>query len=152
MYRNIIGVKPAYYFKACGIQRFHPQEVCARNQLCILPKVKKSVTLFYIKNFSCHVRLLLKRKLQHVCHKWVIQGQNYVGHIWIVLWVSGSNGLTDATNAWGNLETSKSTSFPMLDNLMMHGILFLHLLQLSCYAHYMEFQAARSALLTLCLL
>ena len=39
---------------------------------CILPRMKKSMALFHIKNFSCHVTLLLKRKLQHVSHKWVI--------------------------------------------------------------------------------
>ena len=61
-------------FEACGVQRFHLQEVCARDQFRILPRMKKSVALFHIKNFSCHVTLLLKRKLQHVGHKWVIFG------------------------------------------------------------------------------
>ena len=42
--------------------------------------------LFHIKNFSCHVTLLLKRKLQHV------------GHIRIVLWVSGSNESSGVTH------------------------------------------------------
>ena len=30
--------------------------------------------LFHIKDFSCHVTLLLKRKLQHEGHKWAISG------------------------------------------------------------------------------
>ena len=59
-------------FEACGVQGFHLQEVCARDQFCILPRMKKPMTLFHIKNyFSCHV-ILLKRNFQHVGHKWVI--------------------------------------------------------------------------------
>ena len=44
--------------------------------------MKKSMALFHIKNFSYHVTLLLKRKLQHVGHKWVICGSQ-VGHMWV---------------------------------------------------------------------
>ena len=44
--------------------------------VAILPRMKKSMTLFHIKNFSCHVTLLLKRKFQHVGHKWVICGSH----------------------------------------------------------------------------
>ena len=63
-------------FEACGAQRFHLQEVCARDRFYILPRMKKSMALFHIKNFSCHVTLLLKRKLQYVGHKWVICGSH----------------------------------------------------------------------------
>ena len=69
--------------------RFYLQEVFARDWFCSL---KKSMALSYIKSFSCHVTVLLKRKLQHVCHKWVM------GHIRIVLWAIGSNGSTGATH------------------------------------------------------
>ena len=58
-------------FETCAVQRFH---LCARDQFCILPRMKKSMALFHIKSFSCHVTILLKRKLQHVGHKWVTSG------------------------------------------------------------------------------
>ena len=48
------------------------KSVQGTNSVAILPRMKKFMTLFHIKNyFSCHV-ILLKRKLQHVGHKWVI--------------------------------------------------------------------------------
>ena len=50
-----------------------------------VPRMKKSIALFHIKNFSCHVTLLLNFNM------W-ITSRSYVGHIWIVLWVSGSSG------------------------------------------------------------
>ena len=49
---------------------------CARDRFCILPRMKKSMGLFHIKSFSCHVTILLKRKLQHVGHKWVMCGSH----------------------------------------------------------------------------
>ena len=61
-----------------GVQRFHLQEVCARDWFHILPRMKKSITLFHIKNFSCHVIL---QKISQV--------GPYVGHIRIVLSISG---------------------------------------------------------------
>ena len=90
---NALSVKLAYYLKhVCDVQIFHLQEVCARDRYCILPRMKKSMALFYIKNFSCHVTLLLKRKLQHVGHKWVIA-------MWVTSGLfSGSNGSTDVTH------------------------------------------------------
>ena len=39
-------------------------------------KNAKSIALFHTKIFSCYVTLLLKRKLQHVGHKWVICGSH----------------------------------------------------------------------------
>ena len=55
---------------ACDVQRFHLQEVCARNRFCIMPRMKKSMALFHIKIFmSCYITFL-----QHVGHKWVICG------------------------------------------------------------------------------
>ena len=51
-------------FEACDAQRFHFQEVCARDRFSILPRMKKSMALCSIlKKFSCHVTLLLKRIL-----------------------------------------------------------------------------------------
>ena len=41
--------------------------------------------LFHIRTFPCHFALFLKSKLQHV------------GHIQIVLWVSGSSESTGVT-------------------------------------------------------
>ena len=63
-------------FEAPGVQRFYFQEICAKDWFCILPRMKKSMALFHIKIFSCHVTLLLKRKLQHVGHKWVMCGSH----------------------------------------------------------------------------
>ena len=68
-------------FEACGGKRFHLQEICARERFCILLRMKKCMALFHIKIFSCHVALLLKRKLQHV------------GHIYIVQWVKWVNSV-----------------------------------------------------------
>ena len=60
---------------ARGVQRFHFQ-VCARDWFCILPRMKKSMALFRIKNFSYRVTLLLKRNLQHVGHKLIVCGSH----------------------------------------------------------------------------
>ena len=50
-------------FEACGVPRFHLQGVCTRDQFCIQPRMKKSMALFHIKNFSCHVTIAtFKRK------------------------------------------------------------------------------------------
>ena len=40
------------------------------------PRMKKSMVLLHIKKFSGHVTLVLKRKLQHVGHKWVTSGSH----------------------------------------------------------------------------
>ena len=58
--------------QACGILRFYLQVICTRDQFCILPRMKKSMALFHIKNFSC----TFKRKLQHAGHKWVTCGSH----------------------------------------------------------------------------
>ena len=69
---SLVCTKPAYYFEACGVQRFHLQEVCA---LALYPAKNEEIygNVPYQK-FSCHVTSLLKRTLQHVGHKWVICG------------------------------------------------------------------------------
>ena len=59
-------------FEACGVQRFHPQEVCARDWFCNLPRIKKYMALFISKFFH----ILLHQLLQHVDHKWVIRGSH----------------------------------------------------------------------------
>ena len=65
-------MKPAYHlklFEACGVQ-----EVCARDQICSYPAKNEEIYIWHCsmsKKFSCHVTLLLKRKLQHVGHMWV---------------------------------------------------------------------------------
>ena len=69
-------MKPS--FKICGL-RFHLQEVCARDWFCILPRMKKSMALFHIKNFSCHVTLATVKKKTSTCglqvgHTWVTSG------------------------------------------------------------------------------
>ena len=61
-------------FKACGVQSF---QVCARDWICILPRMKKSMALFHIKNFYV--------MLQHVGCIWIVQ--------W-VKWVNRSNPLS----------------------------------------------------------
>ena len=95
---EMIVVKPAYFcFEACGIQRFHFQEVqgSARDWFCILPRMKKSMALFHIKKFSCHVTLATFKKENF--NMWVTSG-SFLGHIRIALWVSGSNGSTGMTH------------------------------------------------------
>ena len=62
--------------------RVYFQEVCTRDWFCILPRMKKSMELFYIKKISCHVTLLFS-----TCG-------SQVGQIRIILWISGSTGLT----------------------------------------------------------
>ena len=72
------------YFEVCGVQRSHFQEVCARDQFCILPR---TVELLHIKIFLCHVNYIT-----------LVTSGSYVGHIRIVLRVSGSYGSTGATH------------------------------------------------------
>ena len=61
-------------FKAYGVQRFHLQEVCVRGWFCILPRMKKSMALFHIKNFSCHVTLATFKKENF--NMWVTSGSH----------------------------------------------------------------------------
>ena len=83
MHWTIIGAKPAYCFVACGVQRFHSQQVCAWDQFCNVPRKKKSIALFHIRIFpSCHFAL--------GNHSMWITRMSQVGHIQIALWVSGS--------------------------------------------------------------
>ena len=71
---------------ACGVQRFHHQEVCAVCKGPVLYPAKNEEIYSYgivshINNFSCQVTLLLKRKLQHVGHMWVTSGLFTVGQM-----------------------------------------------------------------------
>ena len=45
-------------FEAYEVQRFHLQEVCAWDKFCILPTMKKSMTLLHIRIFPFHSALL----------------------------------------------------------------------------------------------
>ena len=90
-YHWLIFISSCY--EACGVQRFHLQEVCARDRFCILPRTKKPMALFHIK-FFCHVTLAT---LKENFNMWVPSG-SYLGHIQIVLWVNGSNESTGATH------------------------------------------------------
>ena len=44
---NQLNISWSSCFEAYGVQRFHLQEVCARYQFCILPRMKKSMVLFH---------------------------------------------------------------------------------------------------------
>ena len=57
-------------------------------------RMKKSMALFHIKIFSCHVTVATFKKNFNM---WVTSG-SCVGHIRIVLWVIGSNGSTGVTH------------------------------------------------------
>ena len=61
-----------------GVQRFHLQEVYAREQLVLYPaRMKKSMALlFHIKKIFMSCYITFKRKLQHVGHKWIIYGSH----------------------------------------------------------------------------
>ena len=69
-------------FEVCVTQRFHLQVVCA---LVLYPaKNVETYGIFsYIKDSSCHVTFVTFKKKTSTCG-------SYVGHIRIVLWVSGS--------------------------------------------------------------
>ena len=87
---NIVGIwKVSELFSLMNVLKYHWSEASLKhvvfkdfifkksvqgNWFSMLPRRKKSMALFHIKIFSCHVTLLLK-KLQHV------------GHIRIVQWV-----------------------------------------------------------------
>ena len=91
-----IAIEDKTCFEVCGVQRFHLQEVCAGEGPCssagILPRMKISIVLFHIKNFHVmHVSYITFKKKTSTCG-------SYVGHIWIVLWISGSNGSTGVTH------------------------------------------------------
>ena len=57
-------------FEACGVPNI--SSFCARDQFCILPRMKKPMVLFHIKNFSYHVTLLLEENFS----MWVICGSH----------------------------------------------------------------------------
>ena len=59
-------------FEACDVQQFHLQGVWTIKEPVLYHA--KNEEIYGIKHFSCHVTLFLKRKLQHVGHKWVISG------------------------------------------------------------------------------
>ena len=80
MHWIIIGVKPAYYLNLFFWNMWHPEISFLKNlsmgSVLYPIKAKKSMALFHIRIFPCHFALLLKRKLQHVSHKWVICGSH----------------------------------------------------------------------------
>ena len=47
-----------------------------KDQFCILPRMKKSMALFHIKKFSCHVTLATFKMKTSTCG-------SQVGHIWV---------------------------------------------------------------------
>ena len=48
----------------------------SQDWFCILPKMKKSIALFHIKNFSCHVTLATFKKKSSTCG-------SQVDHMWV---------------------------------------------------------------------
>ena len=87
MHWNIIGIKSAYIvliisscFEACVVQRFHLQEIYARDRFCILPRMKKSF----------HVML----HYYFVGHKWVICGSHPYCSVGQYCRSNGSAGVT----------------------------------------------------------
>ena len=64
------------------------REVCSRDQFCILPRMKKSMASFHIKNFSCHDHYFKKN-----VNVWVTS--SCVGHMWVTSGLfCGSTGVT----------------------------------------------------------
>ena len=85
----------AFLKHVSGVQRFHLQEVYAREQPVLYPAKNEEIYgIVPYQKISCHVTLLFKKK---TFSTWVSSG-SYMGHIQIVLWVSGSNGSTGATH------------------------------------------------------
>ena len=91
MYWNITGVKPAYYpmlFWSMWCPKF---PLSARDQFCILSRIKKSMALFHIKKFlrSCYITFKKKTSMcgSQVDHMWVTSGL-----------FSGSSGSTGVTH------------------------------------------------------
>ena len=75
--KYIIGVKPCSLLSQDGLKHMHVVfedfifKKSARDQFCILPRMKKSMALFHIKNFSYHAT-----KLQHASYKCFICGSH----------------------------------------------------------------------------
>ena len=90
-----IGISMMWYqfiilswFEACGVQRFHLQEVYARDQFSMLPKWRNLWHCSISKIFHVMLAtLFLKRKFPHVGHMWVTSGL-----------FSGSNGSSGMTH------------------------------------------------------
>ena len=84
-----------------NVQRFHLQEVYAREQLILYPAKNEEIygiIVPYQKNF--HVMLHYFLKKTSTCGSQV----DYMSHIWIVLRVSGSNGSTGVTQWFSTLD------------------------------------------------
>ena len=93
-------------FEACGVQRFHLQKVCARDWLCILPRMNKIYGIVtYEKTFQCfHVMLHWVTSynplstLTHVLYVWcvntcvhcVLNFNLLVAYFKVFLWILGS--------------------------------------------------------------
>ena len=82
----------AFLKHVSGVQRFHLQEVYAREQPVLYPAKNEEIYgIVPYQKISCHVTLLLKRKPS-------ARGSQ-VGHIWVTSRLfSGSNGSTGATH------------------------------------------------------
>ena len=85
-------------FEACSVQRFHLQKVCARDQFCILPRMKKFMALFHIEIFLCHVTLanLTSTWESQVALMWVISGLlcGSVGQMGQLVWPTFNPAIT----------------------------------------------------------
>ena len=82
-------------FEACGVQRFHLQEVCARDRFCSYPA--KNEGLFHINNFSCHVSYITFEKKTSTCG-------SQVGRMWVTSGLfcesDGSTGVNQFQPWW----------------------------------------------------
>ena len=61
-------------FEEHGVQRFHHQEICARDWFCILPRMKESMAIVPYQSF--HVMLHYFKKKTSTCG-------SQVGHMWV---------------------------------------------------------------------
>ena len=86
---SLLWLATSSCFEAYGVQRFCSQEVCAWDQFCILPRMKKSMALFHIRIFHVILHYFQKENFS----MWVLR-RSQAGHIWIALWVKGSTGVT----------------------------------------------------------
>ena len=107
-----------------GVQRFHFQEVCAWDQLCILPRMKKSMALFHITIF--HVICINFKKKTSTCG-------SQVGHMWVtsgLLYGSVVMGQQCMTHFQPWLD-DKHSSVPQLDvSMICELVISCHVMRL----------------------
>ena len=83
-----------------GVQRFHLQEVYAREQLVLYPAKNEEIYgIFHMKKIFMSCYITFKKKTS-TCGSQL----GHMGHIPIVLWVSGSNRSTGATHSFSTLD------------------------------------------------